>query len=535
MHQFQEILRILILIVASILLMNKIGFSIAARSRADRIALVLLGVMALVSIAGYFRFGNLHQYGKGGTHLYHYHDFFHYGFGAKYYSELGYYGLYDCTNIAFKELEQSGEKIPKVRNIRSLERYDRAYSLGYLLHTKTESCHKKFSKERWQDFKQDLKTYLDLGFIDHYWKVMFFDLGFNPPPTWALFGEPLINSISMTANLPDLLPLIDIILIFVIAPFFVWRTFGVYPFLAFVIFLGNNWLSHFGWTGGSYLRQTWFFFLVLGICCLKERRLFWAGGLLGLSSAARLFPVLFFIGALVPMLYQAWKSRSWRASFRFIMGFSAVMGTCLILSVTVYGMERWWEFLENIRAHSRGLFVMHIGFTKYAMFTPDIGGQNFWWVGGLRRFFDWQKGLYEVYNQKIIWWTFIKFTAVAFTFFALRKSSPYLSSLVVGGSILFFFFIPANYYYVYFALLPVLFFQVEGHAMDVCRLALAGTLMVLIPMMPFLVKDDIIYNGYINTLVFWYFMILPLTFYLEPCSDQEPEVTQQVLSATHTD
>ncbi len=38
--------------------------------------------------------------------------------------------------------------VPRVRNIRSLEHYDQAYSPGTLLRTKTESCHQKFSKER---------------------------------------------------------------------------------------------------------------------------------------------------------------------------------------------------------------------------------------------------------------------------------------------------------------------------------------------------------------------------------------------------
>jgi len=77
----------------------------------------------------------------------------------------------------------------------------------------------------------------------------------------------------------------------------------------------------------------------------------------------------------------------------------------------------------------------------------------------------------------------------------------------------------------------------RGNAFDVFRLALAGVLLVCVPMAPFMVKDDIIYNGYINTLFFGYFLILPLTFYFEPgtgtdleCSEASPGGVKPSLS-----
>ena len=57
---------------------------------------VALALTAIVSAAGWWNFGAFHF---GGGFL-HYHEFFHYYLGSKYFRELGYTGLYDCVALA---------------------------------------------------------------------------------------------------------------------------------------------------------------------------------------------------------------------------------------------------------------------------------------------------------------------------------------------------------------------------------------------------------------------------------------------------
>ena len=68
---------------------------------------------------------------------------------------------------------------------------------------------------------------------------------------------------------------------------FGWRALGV-ALLAFA----TNFPSRFYWTGGSFLRWDWLFYLVAGIACLKKDRPALGGAALAYATLLRVFPML---------------------------------------------------------------------------------------------------------------------------------------------------------------------------------------------------------------------------------------------------
>ena len=89
--------RILLTVFGGLLFLAPLVYSLPRGSLSWRINRCLLVFTALLSIHAYTRFGAYHDYGRYGHHTYHYHEIFHYYLGARYYPELGYQRLYDCS------------------------------------------------------------------------------------------------------------------------------------------------------------------------------------------------------------------------------------------------------------------------------------------------------------------------------------------------------------------------------------------------------------------------------------------------------
>jgi hypothetical protein len=504
-----QIFKILFLAVGGMLVIAQMVYTPARPSWTYRVSAATGAVIAALAVWGYFEFGDLHQYGPYGRHFYHYHEIYHYYVGAKFYPELGNTQLYDCTYVAWNELAREGVIIPKIRTIRSLENPMQSATASSVLANKTRSCRARFTDQRWSQFKNDLKTLLGLGWYNQWWETALFDLGFNPPPSWNVFGSTLAQIIPLTPFTMELLPWIDITLVLGLASLLIFRAFGLFPTLAYLILFGNNWLSSYRWTGGSYFRQVWFFILVAGICSLQLKRFRTAGLLLGLCSAFRIFPLVFAAGAAIPLAVEAWKSKENRAPFVELVGAAvSSFGISVLCSLIVYGPAHWTEFFQKIIGHNHTYYVMHIGYEKFAVFSHDIGNQDFWYDAGLIRFSEWQDRLSAAYAAQMPLHALVKGTAVALATLASAATTPAAAALVAGSCLFYFFSIPANYYYVYFALFPVLFMSEPLKTLSWLRQALIFSLMVAIPIMPSLSNDLIIQNGYINTAILLFLFAL---------------------------
>src|SRR5215470_11635152 len=110
----------------------------------------LLAGLGLVSFCAWFNFFHFHF--DEFTHVW---DIYHYYVGAKYFPELGYTRLYECTVIA--EAERYGPAALAGRRITNLVTNELEPAASAV--ADPERCTSHFSAERWQDFKSDIRFF----------------------------------------------------------------------------------------------------------------------------------------------------------------------------------------------------------------------------------------------------------------------------------------------------------------------------------------------------------------------------------------
>lgn len=506
--------QILILTVGGLLAVNLAAHRYPQGGLARRVTLAVLGLLALLSVFAYLRFGRLQDYGRFGRHTYHYHDAYHYAFGAKYFRELGYFGLYDATWVAFDELErEEGVRTPArfIPTVRSLASVFTVKPVADLRRTAPE-VRARFTPARWAEFRGDLQTLLDLGWEVSWWRTMLFDLGFNPPPSWVVVCGTLANAIPFTPTSFELFPFLDLTLIVAGGGLLVLRAFGPAAAFAYVILFGNNFFASYAWTGGSFCRQPWLFLLTAGVACLKLDRPRWAGALLGAAAAFRVFPVLFLAGGAIALGAEALRDRSRRrAAVEYLLAAAAVAAALVAVSLLVFGLDPWRDFLAKISQHNRIFWVMHVGFPRLAAWAPGIERQNFWYEEGLVRFVAWQGRLEAIRAGREPWVTLVQAAATLGALGLAPRLRAFQAALVVGGTLLFCWAMPANYYYIYLALFPVVFFSERGSATDVLRVGLPFALLVGMALCPLASTDHIVQNALLNALVAAFFGLLLLS------------------------
>jgi hypothetical protein len=130
----------------------------------------------------------------------------------------------------------------------------------------------------------------------------------------------------------------------------------------------------FGWTGGAFMRQLWFFGVVACACFLKRGRPAAAGASLALAAALRIFPLFF----LVPLAGKAiWTvasrrrrggsdlpaapARRWAA---FLGGFAGGLALLAASTATLpAGLDHWRDFRRNLATHVETISPNIVGLT----------------------------------------------------------------------------------------------------------------------------------------------------------------------------
>jgi hypothetical protein len=232
------------------------------------------------------------------SEYYHRHEFYHYYLGSKFFQEVGYKRLYECTAIAEIELGR-GPNVRK-RDIRDL----RVNLIKPIVDTEVVKdpahCTSHFSKERWAAFKEDVNWFYKSA-AGNYWENMIKDHGYNPPPVWTMTGKFFANMGVAGDAFFKYLASIDILLHLGAVALLVWA-FGWETAAVGVVFWGTNRAADFYWTGGAFLRQDWWFFLVAALCLTKKKYFFLAGFALMWSALLRIFPGIFFGGWAIAIL-----------------------------------------------------------------------------------------------------------------------------------------------------------------------------------------------------------------------------------------
>src|SRR5688572_5387549 len=286
---FTKVLRIGLAMTGALLLI----YEIRARRMAVRIPERTRRRFAwFLTILSFFTFFDFFNPNVRYSEYYHRHEFYHYYLGSKYFKEVGYTRLYECTLVA--EVENGRRDQVKDREFRDLSvNLIKPISQTYIL-TDPDQCKKHFTTERWETFRKEIDWFYRSA-AGSYWEGMQKDHGYNPPPVWTMTGKFFGSFGQADDGFFKVLASIDVVLHAGIILLFYWA-FGWRTMAVAAVFWGANAPADFYWTGGAFLRQDWLFLLVAALCCARRRYFVLAGFALTWSALLRIFPGIFVAG-----------------------------------------------------------------------------------------------------------------------------------------------------------------------------------------------------------------------------------------------
>lgn len=331
---------------------------------------ITLGVAAIIC---YFNAGRW-----GYQKFYHRHDQFHYYMGAKYFQELGYDDLYKCTIVAQDEIglvefvnEDNGRKMrinmrAEVRHpdkkIRNLGGDNLLIPVDAIL-AEPEVCRSRFTPERWNKFKEDVKFFrISCWDGKDYFEGFLKDHGYNPPPAWTLMGKFWSELAPASTRYMQFLGTLDM---FYLAAMFggIWWAFGWRTFAVSAVFWGTQSSAPFFWTGGAFLRQDWLFWMVMAACFVRKRYYMLAGASMVYCGLLRVFPGLTIIGWLIfAGIYLAKYKRLEKHHLRVLAGGVLAAAVLLPASMYVAGKDSYKTFYKHtLEVHDKTPLTNHMG------------------------------------------------------------------------------------------------------------------------------------------------------------------------------
>jgi len=296
------------------------------------------------------------------------YDVYHYFLGPKYYDELGYFGLYECTVLADAEtLRFIGEQ-----PIRDLG----AYRFVDTSKVRAQSrCKESFSPERWEEFKHDYEVIIGTagrGAV----RGMIRDYGYNGTPFQGLVAGALANAFSLDYRSMILSTLLDTLgvcaVLAGVTASFGWRLGSLVAIAFFTAFS-----DRFFYIGGSFFRYHWMILSGFGLLAMARRRYVTSGVCFALAAMLNVFPVLFLLGVGGKGALGLARTRKLAPEHaRFTLASMATAaGSFALTFLHARGLENWREFLGDMGQHSQLVTVSRIGFRYLLLFrgqfTPE--------------------------------------------------------------------------------------------------------------------------------------------------------------------
>lgn len=325
--------------------------------RSARLRDGLLLLLGITGLWGYFSWGPFYAHKSA-----HFYEFYHYYMGAKYFPEMGYTGLYECTSLA--EAEMGFRRRVEHRAIRDL-RTNQVVRATYILEEPErwkQGFIRPFTPERWEEFKHDI-AYFQTHIDPDRWERMLQDHGYNPSPVWNIAGSLLANLGPASDRLIEgFLKWIDPALILLAFALIVWA-FGWRIACIAALFFGTNDLGAHFWVGGAFLRMDWFFWAIAGLCLLKRGLPVFGGAALGISTLLRVFPGGFFIPLVLRLGWVFFRERRVDpAAARALIGAALVTALLVPVSMKVAGgWQAWPEFVRNTKKQTSSPMTNHVG------------------------------------------------------------------------------------------------------------------------------------------------------------------------------
>lgn len=311
------------------------------RVRGVRLALRIALCVALLG-SGLFYFFGVRGYAKSGPYV-HTHDSYHYLLGPKYYKEIGYFDLYECTIEAKPDLFRGNTKVTDLHR-------NKRVKLKKLPDRKGPSCREVMGEERWKEFRHDLDVFVDLK-GRRALQTPIHDLGYNGTPALSTLGYTVSNTVPLNYRTLHYFTLLDVYLICAMM-YVVFASFGWEIGTLFALFFFINPADRYSVVGGSFLRYSWFAALVFGLAALKRERYMAAGAWLATATMLTVHPAVFIIGVITQGCATWLRDKKFpRYLGRFVLA-GAITGALIGgLSTVPRGPQAYSEFAEDMRVH----------------------------------------------------------------------------------------------------------------------------------------------------------------------------------------
>lgn len=356
----------------------------------------LLGSLLFASALTWINVGTFH-----GSRVIHYWDTFHYYVGGKYFPELRYHLIYQCSAIA--EVEDGRRKSFAKRQIRDLRDNSLGPAEPHL--DRDEECRAAFSPERWAEFREETRLFRShMG--SSWWAKMFKDHGFNASPVWIGAGRPLahIGSIDVPADGEADIPgdlrgksnpqraaikarfqqarhdfetriglFVSLDLALYAGAFaLIWWAFGLRACALAMVIWGAGYPWAYFWTGGSFGRVPWLFMAVAGMCFMARGHKALGGAGITWSMLLRVFPGALIAGVSVKIGYNLLRHRTLSAGHkRLVLGCTAALVLLVGASLpSVGGFDAYREFLDNSFKHKGTPLTNHMGLPTLLSWRP---------------------------------------------------------------------------------------------------------------------------------------------------------------------
>lgn len=388
----------------------------------------LLLAFGLAGALGYCNFGNLHF----GNYI-HVWDTYHYYMGSKYFPEVKYDLLYDCTAIADAE---DGLRAQTEARVMTDLRTNVMHQASEVL-ANPDVCKSHFTPARWASYKHDVAFFR--GRVNPTrWMEIHQDHGYNATPVWTLLGYALSNMAPASIGQITALLLLDPIFLALMA-LMVWWAFGPRAFALGMIILGTNFPNRYYWTGGAYLRHDWVFYLVAVVCLLKKDRPWLAGLALAYSTLLRLFPGLLAVGPLLAGVEYLRVHRKLDPNFmKFVAG--GALGCALLLPASFAafgGVETWQKFAANTQKHASTPLTNHMGLRTVLSFRPSTIGQQMRDPSQIDAWAKWKQMRLVKFNEAKPLFVLLLLACAGLIYLAIRNTGTdlWIAAALGGGYI----------------------------------------------------------------------------------------------------
>ena len=273
-------------------------------------------------------------------------NWYHYWVGSKYHAEVGYFDMYEQTVAAWKDMGSDLGKVRRTRNLRSYK-MQRIHD-GKRPYLRSD----RWSDARWEEFKADLVKMRTIH-SKQKWNDCVLDRGYNASPAWNTPASWLTNTLDVgKRSHRRFAKAIDMGLVLA-AALFLPLVFGpLRSITAIWIVLGvaNN-PTRFH---GSFVQYDWIVLVFAAIALVATRRHAWGGFFLGIATAVRIFPMVFFAAMIARAVLDLMLTRRLPP---WCLRLSAGFGLALVLGIGAgamgpRGIDSWGEWREKIAVHN---------------------------------------------------------------------------------------------------------------------------------------------------------------------------------------